>query len=82
MGTAQAMPMMFMYSGRLRAGMTSATMAWDSTMSPPPPRPCTARPAIIWVMSKEMPQTTDPTVNSTSAPTNIHLRPMRSPSLP
>ena len=57
-------------------------MACDRIISPPPPKPCTARPAMSVNMLSPMPQMSEPTVNSANAAMNNGLRPMRSPSLP
>ncbi len=54
----------------------------DSTISPPPPSPCTARKAISWVMSCAAPHSADPTRKITMAVWNSLLRPYWSPSLP
>ena len=48
---AKTPPMMPMYLPRSRAGTTSAMIACARIISPPPPRPWTARPAISQVMS-------------------------------
>jgi len=81
-GTAYAMPMMLRYHARLRGGTTSATMACERIMRPPPPRPCMALPTMSPAMAAARAQATEPTANRTSAPRKRPLRPMRSPSLP
>ena len=82
MGNAQPIPITFRYSARLRAGTMSATMACESTMEPPPPKPATARPAISKPISVAAPHMIDPTKNSTCDRMNNPFRPIMSPTLP
>lgn len=56
--------------------------AVDVTISPPPPRPCTARQTISHTMLSANPAQNEPTPNTTTDSWNISLRPNRSPSLP
>ena len=79
---AKTPPMMPMYLPRSRGGTTSAMIAWARIISPPPPRPWTARPAISQFMSWASPPMTEPTMNIEIAVMNRPLRPIRSPSLP
>jgi len=57
-------------------------IAWDSRINPPPPSPCTARPAMSVVMSWDRPPITEPTMKMLMAPMKRPLRPIRSPSFP
>ena len=79
---AKTPPMMPMYFPRSRAGTTSAMIAWDRTINPPPPSPWMPRPAISHAMSGANPPTTDPTMNRLMAPMKMPLRPTKSPIFP
>ena len=72
------------YLPRSRGGMMSPITASASDIRPPPPRPWTARPAIITSMpstfsaveiGEAKPQITEPTRNTTIADWNIGRRP-------
>ncbi|AKA08716.1 hypothetical protein SAZ_18065 [Streptomyces noursei ZPM] len=60
----------------------SPTIAMDSTIRPPPPRPCRARKPISSPMFRARPQSTEPIRKITMAAWNSFLRPYWSPSLP
>ncbi len=70
------------YLPRSRAGTTSATIAWASTIRPPPPSPCSARNAISSIMFWARPHSAEPIRKTTIAAWNRPLRPYWSPSLP
>ena len=70
------------YLPRSRGGTMSPTIAWASTMRPPPPTPCSARNAISWGMLRARPDSAEPTRKMTIAAMNRYLRPYWSPSLP
>jgi hypothetical protein len=57
-------------------------IAWDSTMSPPPPAPWTARQAMSWPIVWDVPARTEPARKMTMQAMKRVLRPKRSPSLP
>ena len=57
-------------------------IAWVSTMSPPPPRPCRARNAISSKMLCDWPHSAEPIRKITIEAWNSVLRPYWSPSLP
>ena len=80
--SANTPPIAPMYRPRCLAGTTSAMIAWDSRINPPPPSPCTARPAMSVVMSWDRPPITEPTMKMLMAPMKRPLRPIRSPSFP
>ena len=80
--SANTEPMTPMYLPRWRGGMTSAMVACDRMMSPPPPKPSTARPKMSNSMLVAKPHTADPTMKTDRAITSRYLRPNRSPSLP
>jgi hypothetical protein len=56
--------------------------AVEVTISPPPPRPCTARQTISQTMLSANPAQNEPTPNTITDSWNISLRPNRSPSFP
>src|SRR3954469_25612321 len=62
--------------------MTSAMRAMAVTISPPAPRPCTARAPISMAMFCASPHTAEPATNTTALSWNMNLRPNRSPNLP
>ena len=80
--TANTAPMNPAYLPRCRAGTMSAMMAWDMIIRPPPPSPCTTRPAISQSMVGARPPITEPAMKREMAARKRPLRPMRSPSLP
>ena len=80
--TAKTPPMMPMFLPRSRAGTTSAMIAWERIMSPPPPSPWMTRPTISQFMSPARAPTTEPATKSRIAAIRRPLRPIRSPSLP
>ena len=80
--TANTEPKTPMYLPRCRGGMMSAMVACERMMSPPPPKPSTARPAMRPSMLGASPHVADPTMKTESATMNKCLRPNRSPSLP
>ena len=67
---------------RSRGGTRSPMIAITLTISPPAPRPCTARNAISSAMLCDSPDSTEPTRKTAMANTNRFFRPYRSPSLP
>jgi hypothetical protein len=70
------------YLPRSRAGTTSAMIACDRIISPPPPRPCTPRQITNQVKSVDSAAPTLAAVNSAIASRNRVRRPHRSPNLP
>ena len=70
------------YLPRSRGGTMLPTMAWVSTMRPPPPIPCSARNAISSPMLWDSPDSAEPIRKITIAVMNRYLRPYWSPSLP
>ena len=70
------------YFPRSRGGTMSPTMAWASTIRPPPPTPCSARNAISSLMLRESPDSAEPIRKMTIAAMNRYFRPYWSPSLP
>jgi hypothetical protein len=60
----------------------SPTIAWASTIRPPPPTPCTARNAISSLMLLASPDSAEPARKITIALMNRYFRPYWSPSLP
>ena len=60
----------------------SPTTAVVVTISPPPPRPCSARKAISEGMFWAIPQSAEPIRKRMMAVCRITLRPYRSPSFP
>ena len=75
-------PIMPMYLPRSRAGTTSAMMACESTIMPPPPMPWMARATMMIQMFGASAPTTEPTRYVLRAKMNSGLRPIWSPSLP
>lgn len=75
-------PIGAMYLARSRGGTRSAMIACEVLIRPPPPSPCTARPAIRVPMSGAIPQITEPARKRAIPPRNRALRPIRSPILP
>ena len=71
-----------MYLARSRAGTTSAMIACDRIISPPPPRPCTPRQTTSQVKSGARAAPALATVKSPIATRNRVRRPNRSPNLP
>lgn len=47
--------------------------AWEVIISPPPPRPCTARPAISQPIVVALPATMDPATNTAIPTTKTRL---------
>ena len=80
--TAKTPPMMPMYLPRSRAGITSAMVACERIISPPPPMPWMTRAMISHVMSGASAPTTDPPTKMLMAMSSNDFRPKRSPSLP
>lgn len=70
------------YLPRSRGGTMSPTIAIDSTISPPPPSPCSARKPMSCGMFCARPHRADPIRKSTMADWKSFLRPYWSPSLP
>jgi hypothetical protein len=70
------------YLPRSRGGTISPTIAWASTMRPPPPIPWSARNAISSVMLLASPDSAEPTRKMMIAAMNRYFRPYWSPSLP
>ena len=70
------------YLPRSRGGTMSPTIAIDSTISPPPPRPWRARKPISCGMFCAMPHSAEPIRKITMAVWKSFLRPYWSPSLP
>lgn len=70
------------YLPRSRGVTRSPTIAIDSTMSPPPPSPWSARNPISWGMFWAIPQSAEPIRKITIAVWKSFLRPYWSPSLP
>src|SRR3954447_1905549 len=75
-------PIGAMYLARSRAGTTSAMIACDGIISPPPPRPCTPREITNQVKFGDSAAPMLATVNSPIAIRNRLRRPQRSPNLP
>lgn len=70
------------YLPRSRGDTRSPTIAIDSTMRPPPPRPWIARKPMSCGMFWAMPQRAEPMRKRTIAVWKSFLRPYWSPSLP
>ena len=68
-------PMSPMYLPRSRAGTTSAMIACESTIRPPPPTPCTARARIIIPMDCAFAPISEPSRNTAIANKYSGLRP-------
>lgn len=60
----------------------SPTIAIDSTISPPPPRPCSARKAMSSPRLRERPHSAEPIRKITMTDWKSFFRPYMSPSLP
>jgi hypothetical protein len=71
-----------MYFARSRAGTTSAMIACDKIISPPPPSPCTPRQTTSQAKLGDSAAPTLATVNSPIARRKRVRRPHRSPNLP
>ena len=71
-------------SGRPRAsgGQRAATMARVTGTRPPPPSPCSARPATTTGSECDVAVTTEPAPNADRQPANTGSVPARSASLP
>ena len=67
---------------RSRSGMMSAIRAVAVTVSPPAPRPWSARDAISQVMPWERPHSIEPTMKTVTLIWKTFLRPNWSPTLP
>ncbi len=70
------------YRPRSRGGTRSPTMAMESTISPPPPRPWRNLKAISSGMFRASPHSTEPARKITTAVWNSRFRPYWSPSFP
>ena len=62
-GTTQAAANPANMPGCRRGGMILATITYSATVSPPPPRPCTSRPATSCHISTAVPAMTSPPAN-------------------
>jgi hypothetical protein len=80
--TPNTAPNMPWYFPRSRGGMMSPMMASASAMSPPPPRPCTARPPMSISIDCAAPAMSEPSRKMMMASWNIGRRPRRSEILP
>ena len=65
-----------------RRGTFSPKRAWDSTMRPPPPKPCSTRAAVSDRMPCAKAHSTEAATNRTSAASRSRRRPRASPNLP
>ena len=70
------------YLPRSRGGTTSLMIAIDSTISPPPPMPCSARKEISSIMLCAWPHSAEPIRKIRMQIWKTVLRPNMSPSLP
>ena len=70
------------YLPRSRGGITSATAAWLTASSAPPPIPCKARATISISTEEDSAHTTEATQKNTSAGISTSRRPNWSDSLP
>ena len=65
-----------------RRGTFSPSSAWDSTISPPPPKPWSARAAVSDRTPCAQAHSADAATNSARAASSRRRRPQASPSLP